>query len=143
MTARTIVRFLVLLLLTFGIWNCGRGFCQEGGANPFISDFPRKGHPTAALFFSSVTCQCILERCQKASAACDSVFENPDSSGESPNFEFVKVDLFEKEYLEKRFEIEEVPTLIIFDSEGIETARLAGIVSVRRIRETLQQLKEE
>jgi len=55
----------------------------------------------------------------------------------------VKVDIFEEEILEKRFEVKVIPTLVIFDSEGIETARLVGIISAQQIRKALQQSGEE
>jgi len=143
MRVRTIVRLLILLALTVCLWDCGLGFCQVGGDNPFIWDFPREGQPTAALFFSSVACKCALERCQKAFAACDSVFAVSDSSSRAETYDFVKVDIFEEEILEKRFEVKVIPTLVIFDSEGIETARLVGIISAQQIRKALQQSGEE
>jgi len=143
MRARTILRLLILLLPALSLWDCDLGSCQQGGTNPFVWDFPRKGQSTAALFFSSVACKCVLERCQRASAACDSVFADSVSSGKSGNYDFVKVDIFEEEILEKRFEVKKVPTLVIFNSEGIETARIVGIISTRTIKETLRQLEEE
>jgi len=143
MRARTILRLLILLLPALSLWDCDLGSCQQGGTNPFVWDFPRKGQPTAALFFSSVACKCALERCRRASAACDSVFAVSDSASGSGRYDLVKVDIFEEEILEKRFEVKVIPTLVIFDSEGIETARLVGIISAQQIRKALQQSGEE
>lgn len=132
----------ILLLIAFGLLGCNRGPQVQWKAysKEVMNEAKAAGRPAVVDFYAAWCSPCMKMK--------ETTFKDPVVIEALEAFDRVKMDMSfnrsEKiEKISEEFQINGLPTMIFFDGQGNEQARLSGFVSSDRLLKTVSQLKKQ
>ena len=96
------------------------------------------GEPTLAYFYYSVACSCQAAQCGVASAVIDSIPEITKAGGK---LHYIAIDAYNEDAAESLYNIESVPAIIGFDSDGKEVGRLEWFIDTNMLDKLIVRTK--
>jgi len=103
-----------------------------------LAELTHSGQPTLAYFYYSVACSCQAAQCGVAAAVIDSIPEIKKADGD---LHYIAIDAYYEDAAESLYNIESVPAIIGFDSDGNETGRLEWFIDTNMLDKLIVRTK--